>query len=116
MIFTRNNRQIYQNGVAQLVEQRGMIIRRSAVRVRPSFLTQLTTYMEKTIKVATLGIAGELRNMEIGDVVQFPVPKYNYNSIRTSPGTTLVAETMEGRKWKTRKDIDNKCVFVTRTA
>lgn len=54
--------------------------------------------------------------MEIGDVVQFPVPKYNYNSIRTSPGTTLVAETMEGRKWKTRKDIDNKCVFVTRTA
>lgn len=77
---------------------------------------KLITNMEKTIKIATLGIAEELRNMEVGDVVQFPVPKYNYNSIRTSPGTTLVAETMEGRKWKTKKDIDNRCVLVTRTA
>ena len=77
---------------------------------------KLITNMEKTIKIATLGIAEELKNMEIGDVVQFPVPKYNYNSIRTSPGTTLVAETMEGRKWKTKKDIDNRCVLVTRTA
>ncbi len=72
--------------------------------------------MEKTIKTATLGIAEELRNMEIGDVVQFPVPKYNYNSIRTAPGTTLIVERLEGRKWKCKIDYDKKCVMVTRTA
>lgn len=72
--------------------------------------------MEKTIREATLGIAEELRNMEIGDVVQFPIPKYNYNSVRTAPGTTLVAERIEGRRWKSKMDYDNKCAVVTRTA
>lgn len=72
--------------------------------------------MEKTIRTATLGVAEELRNMNVGDVVRFPIPKYNYNTVRAAPATTLVAEVMDGCRWKTKKDIDNKCVLVTRTA
>lgn len=73
--------------------------------------------MNKTIRNATLGIAEEFRKMEVGDVVHFSISKYNYNSIRTAPCTSLVTERIEeGRRWKTRLDIDNKCVVVTRTA
>lgn len=44
MIFTRNNRQIYQNDVAQLAEH---LQERSAVRVRPSFPMKFNhNYME----------------------------------------------------------------------
>lgn len=50
MILTRNNRLIYQNGVAQSVEQRGTIIRRSAVQVRPPFLRQHLTNMKAIIQ------------------------------------------------------------------
>lgn len=69
---------------------------------------------KKTPRTAELGIAEELRNMKVGDVVQFPIPKYNYNSIRSSPFTTLINETLEGRKWKNRVDYNNGNVVVTR--
>lgn len=72
--------------------------------------------MEKTIKIATLGIAEEMRRMNVGDVVRFPTAQYNYNSIRSAPSTSLVAERMEGKKWKTKINFDDKCVEVTRIA
>lgn len=72
--------------------------------------------MEKTIRTATRGIAEELRDMEVGDSVNFPLTKYNYNSVRTTPGSTLVMERINGQKWRSQLDIENKCVKVTRTA
>ncbi len=72
--------------------------------------------MEKTIRIATLGIAEEFRRMEIGDVVQFPTAQYNYNSIRATPSTSLVNERMEGKRWRTKINFDNKCVEVIRIA
>lgn len=72
--------------------------------------------MEKTIKTATEGIAEELRNMAVGDTVHFPIPKYNYNSVRTAPGTTLIKEKLDGWRWKVRVDVENRCVVVKRTA
>lgn len=72
--------------------------------------------MEKTIKTATLGIAEEYRKMEVGDSVRFPLPPYNYNSIRVAPTTTLMAERLEGRRWKTEIDNESRSVIVTRTA
>lgn len=72
--------------------------------------------MENVTRTATLGIAKELRNMEVGDVVKFPLPQYKYTSIRTMPSTALVNEQMEGRKWTARLDRVNKCVFVTRVS
>lgn len=72
--------------------------------------------MEKTIRTATLGIAEEFRRMEIGEVVQFPTAQYNYNSIRATPSTTLVNERLEGKKWRTKINFDDKCVEVTRLA
>lgn len=71
---------------------------------------------QKEIKIATLGIVDEFRRMNVGDVVRFPADKYNYNSIRSTPSTSLVQERMAGQRWKTRIDFDNKCVEVTRTA
>ena len=74
--------------------------------------------MEKTkeIRIATEKAVDEFRKMEVGDVVRFPIADYNYNSLRTLPSTSLVPERVEGRSWKTRLDIDNACVDVTRVS
>lgn len=70
--------------------------------------------MKETIRIATKGIAEELRNMEIGNKVKFPIPEYNYNSLRTSVSTTLINERIAGWRWQTRMDLSNKCAIVTR--
>lgn len=72
--------------------------------------------MEKTLRIATRGIAEEMRDMEVGDVVSFPLDKYNYNSVRATPSTTLVPERAKGAKWRTRVNYEDKCTEVTRTA
>lgn len=69
-----------------------------------------------TIRTAKLGIAEEFRNMNVGDIVQFPTDKYNYSTIRSTPGSSLINERMNGMRWKTRVDYENKCIEVTRTA
>ncbi len=71
---------------------------------------------KKEIKIATRGIAEEMRDMEVGDVVNFPLDKYNYNSVRATPSTTLVPERAQGAKWRTRVNYEEKCTEVTRTA
>lgn len=71
---------------------------------------------QKEIKIATLGIADEMRNMEVGDVVQFPLSKYNYNSVRATPSTSLVPDRAAGKRWKTRVNYDDKCTEVIRIA
>lgn len=81
----------------------------------PPFLIKIYN-METTIRIAVHGIAEELRNMEVGEVVQFPIPDYNYNSIRTAPNSTLIKERLEGRRWKQKLDCDNRRVLVTRIA
>lgn len=72
--------------------------------------------MEQTIKIASLGPTEELRQMNVGDVVHFPIDKYNYNTIRATPSTSLIPERMNGWKWKTKIDIDNKIIEVKRIA
>lgn len=73
--------------------------------------------MEKTIRTATLGLAEEFRRMSVGDEVRFPLEKYNYNSVRSTPSATLKnLQIMEGRQWIQRIDMDTKSVIVTRTA
>ncbi len=70
--------------------------------------------MEKTVRIATLGIADEFRKMEVGDIVQFPLANYNYNSVRATPSTTLVPDRAAGKRWKTRVNYDDKCTEVIR--
>lgn len=72
--------------------------------------------MEKTKRIATQSIAYELRKMEVGDIVQFPLVTYNYNSVRSTPSTTLVPERMDGKQWKTHLNYVDKCTEVIRTA
>lgn len=72
--------------------------------------------MKNIIRTATRGMVEEFRDMNVGDVVQFPVEKYNYNSLRTLPSTCLVEDRMNGKHWKTRMNYADKCVDVTRTA
>lgn len=69
---------------------------------------------KKTIRIATNGVADELRNMEVGEIVQFPFDKYNYNSVRSTPSTALVKERAEGRSWKSRANYEGKCAEVIR--
>lgn len=70
----------------------------------------------KTIRIAEKGIAEELRNMEVGDVVRFHLPKYNYNSVRQAPYSTLINDSFNGKKWSSKKNWEAKSVDVTRTA
>ena len=70
--------------------------------------------MEKTIRKATLSIPAELRKLEVGEEVAFPITDYNYNTIRQAPSNSLLKEKMDGWDWKTRKDFETKCIIVTR--
>ncbi|MBD5231910.1 MAG: hypothetical protein HDS66_07150 [Bacteroidales bacterium] len=72
--------------------------------------------MKQKIRIATLGITEEFRKMKLGEVVRFPCDKYKYNSIRSTPSTSLVNEMMEGKRWKTKLNFEDKCVEVTRIA
>lgn len=72
--------------------------------------------MEKTIRIAKKGIAEEFRSMEVEEVLSFPLDRYNFNSIRATPASTLLPDRLKGRKWKVKLDFDNGRVLVTRTA
>lgn len=72
--------------------------------------------MEKTVRIASLGITEEMRNMNVGDVVLFPLDRYNYNSVRATPSTSLVPDRAEGKRWKTSVNYEQKCTEVTRIA
>lgn len=66
---------------------------------------------------ATIGVAQEFRRLKVGEIVLFPISSYNYQTIRSTPGTTMVPEVLnEGRQWKTRIDKPNKSVAVIRVA
>ena len=72
--------------------------------------------MEKAkVRTAIGGISAELRDMAVGETVIFPIEKYNYNSIRSTP-STLVEERAEGWRWTTRVDFDDKCIYVRRVS
>ncbi len=71
----------------------------------------------KEIRIATLGITEEFRNMEVGETVRFPLSKYKYSTIRATPSTSLVNERVEeGRSWRSKINYTDKCVDVIRTA
>lgn len=72
--------------------------------------------MEKKIRIATLGIADEMRSMEIGDMVRFPFERYTYNSVRVAPSSTLVPERANGKRWRCRINYEEKSTDVTRIA
>ncbi len=69
------------------------------------------------VKIATGSITEELRKMEVGETIQFPLEDYPYNSVRNSPTTSLAKERLvDGKKWKTMLDSDSKSTLVTRIA
>ncbi len=71
----------------------------------------------KTPTWAVLGVTAEFRKLQVGDIVLFPIDSYNYQTIRSTPGTSMVPEVLnEGRQWKTKLDRDNKSVAVLRIA
>lgn len=71
----------------------------------------------KEIRIATLGITEEFRNMKVGETVRFPLSKYKYSTISATPSTSLVNERVEeGRSWRSKINYADKCVDVIRTA
>lgn len=70
-----------------------------------------------TRRIATRGLAEEFRDMEVGEVVQFPLKEYKYSSIRSTPASCLMNERVEeGRQWKVCINHKDKCADVTRIA
>lgn len=63
---------------------------------------------------ASLTATEEMRRQKVGEVVIFPAAGYNCNSIRSLPSTSLFNESIEGRRWTTRVDRNNKGVAVLR--
>lgn len=53
-----------------------------------------------------------LRKMEVGDVLRFPITKYN--SVRNTMTNNLIVERAEGCQWTAKADLANKQVAVTR--
>lgn len=84
----------------------------------PPFPNQILFIMEenKKPKIATGGISDEMRKMDVGDVVLFPLEKYNYNSVRATPATLMQERVIEGKRWKTGVNYEKKSVEVTRIA
>lgn len=78
------------------------------------------TFPDLDIKMPTWAVAGvtaEFRKLNVGEIVLFPIDSYNYQTIRSTPSSSLVPEVMnEGRQWKTKLDRANKSVAVLRIA
>ena len=72
--------------------------------------------MENTIRIATGGIAEELRKMEVGDVVKFPMDRYNPSTMRSAPTAVMYKERGEGRNWKTKSNFEEQFTEVTRVS
>ena len=72
--------------------------------------------METIKRIATRGPVEEYRDMNVGDVVRFPLDKYNYNTLRVLPSTSLVPDRVDGKSWKTRINYPEKAVDVTRVS
>jgi len=71
--------------------------------------------MENTIRTATGGVAEEFRGLGVGDVVTFPMEKYNPLTVRNTPSATMLNERVKnGKKWITSTDMEDRCVYVVR--
>lgn len=71
--------------------------------------------MDKTIRTASGGVAEEFRKLEVGETVAFPAAEYNANTIRNAQSSQLLNERLKyGKTWKTRTDIEDRCIYVTR--
>lgn len=45
----------------------------------------------------------------------FPMLKYNPNTVRNAPSSTMLNERVKtGKKWITSTDMEDKCVYVAR--
>lgn len=76
----------------------------------------LRTMAKNKKRTAVLGIVEELRNMKVGDIVQFPLEQYNNTSVRAAPSSALVLERANGKRWRTRVNYAEKCTDVIRVS
>ena len=71
--------------------------------------------MKNSIREATGGVAEEFRNLSIGEVIMFPMLKYNPITVRNTPSSTMLNERVKtGKKWITSTNMEDKCVYVAR--
>jgi hypothetical protein len=69
--------------------------------------------MSKTTTIAThRPVAETLRNMRVGAVERFPLSQYN--SVRASKCSTLIADVADGKDWRIEVDKANKRINVMR--
>ena len=69
--------------------------------------------MKKT-KTKRGEIADQFRKMKVGQTIFFPIDKYNPQTIRATPSSTLYKERAAGMKWITEFDVRGKRIAVTR--
>lgn len=68
-----------------------------------------------TIRIASGGVAEEFRNLNVGEVIVFPMDAYNPNTVRNTPSASMLNERVKtGKKWITSTDTEDRCVYVVR--
>lgn len=70
-----------------------------------------TSKMDTTITETAID---KLRQMEVGDTLQFPAERSPY--LRNLVSQRLIAERIEGKKWSVNLDMQQGVTIVTRTA
>jgi len=115
MILWRNDRPIYQSGIAQSVERQDNLLKVIGAKPITAPNQFQNKYMEKTIRTASGGVAEEFRNLNVGEVISFPMLTYNPNTVRNTPSASMLNERVKtGKKWITSTDMEDKCVYVVR--
>lgn len=70
--------------------------------------------MDVNVTTEQLPIIEQLRQMEVGTSLDFPLEKTDY--LRTLTGTRLVVERAEGSRWSVKTNMSEKLATVTRVS
>lgn len=100
-----------------------LIFNRDMTQTQQINLSVMETFRKRFPKVALnsprwakTDIKTEFLKMKVGDIVLFRLKDYNYQTLRTTPSTTLVAQSLDGMSWSTNLDRDNKSCAVVRVS
>lgn len=69
---------------------------------------------QKTVTQEPATIADAFRSLEVGEVLELPIAKYNYCSMMRSQ--RLKPERFAGMNWTVQADIEKGVTLVTRTS
>jgi len=70
--------------------------------------------MDVNVTTEQVPIIEQLRTLEVGSSLDFPLEKTDY--LRTLTGSRLIVERANGARWSVTTNMDNKIATVTRVS